>query len=53
MASTGEPAVRVYGRLKTATSQHFIKRDIQKLHGMCVMNQSSLAVLNFVLASVL
>lgn len=53
MASTGEPAVRVYGRLKTAMSQHFIKRDIQKLHGMCVMNQSSLTVLNFVLASVL
>lgn len=53
MASTGEPAVRVYGGLKTAMSQHSTKRDIQRLHGVCLMNQSSLIVLNFVLLSVL
>lgn len=52
MSSTGEPAVCVYGGLKTAMSQHSTKRDIQKLHGVCLMNQSSLIVLNFVLFSV-
>lgn len=52
MASTGEPAVHVYGGLKIAMSQHSTKRDIQELHGVCLMNQSSLIVLNFVLFSV-
>lgn len=52
MSSTGEPAVCVYGGLKTVMSQHSTKRDIQKLHDVCLMNQSSLIVLNFVLFSV-
>lgn len=52
VSSTGELAVHVYGGLKTAMSQHFIKSDIQKLHDMCFINQSSLDVI-FVLISVL